>query len=468
MGIKNRASASKKLWKLGSKDFNTQYFDYDKDGDLIIKEGHNIYNVRYLVEKFGSSLQILMPFIIEERLEDLMDLADNVIKKIGYTGKFFYHYPMKVNQNREVVMAIVGEGAHLETSSYTDLWLIKRMLEQDKFNPDIRILCSGPKSDAYINLIDDLQHKGVKIFPLIEGPSELKTLQHSKFNVGIRLDMPVKASSHWNKQLDRFGFSAKEIYEMGPFKNLKILHYHIGSQIEKPMDILIPIKYALNVYFKLKKTNPSLDTLDIGGGMPIPYTRTKGYTVDKLMDKVFELLKSESDKHGMPHPNLVCEWGRYVVAPAQITIFKVIDTKTINKKKNDAKKWYVIDGSFMNDLADTWAIDQKWALAPVSNKGDDDLNQVWLAGSTCDSDDVYRGVDNSVTLPDYNHTENNNDPMYIAVFDTGAYQDALAMNHCLISHPQRIIAENGHIVVARKRSTPEEVGRNLGWNGGHK
>jgi hypothetical protein len=104
-----------------------------------------------------------MPFIIEERLEDLMDLADSTIKKIGYQGKFFYHYPMKVNQNREVVMSIVGEGAHLETSSYNDLWLIKRMLEQEKFNPDIRILCSGPKNDAYINLIDDLQHKGVKI-----------------------------------------------------------------------------------------------------------------------------------------------------------------------------------------------------------------------------------------------------------------------------------------------------------------
>lgn len=462
--IKKSPKDWRKMWKVGLEDFNTQYFTFNKDGDLNIKEGHNIYNVRYLAEKFGTSLQILMPFIIEERLEDLMDLADNVIKKIKYQGKFFYHYPMKVNQNREVVMSIVGEGAHLETSSYNDLWLIKRMLEQDKFNPDIRILCSGPKNDAYINLIDDLQHKGVKVFPLIEGPSELKTLQHSKFNVGIRLDMPVKAGSHWNKQLDRFGFSAKEIYAMGPFKNLRILHYHIGSQIEKPMDILTPIKYALSVYFKLKKTNPSLDTLDIGGGMPIPYTRTKGYTVDKLMSKIFEFVKAESDKMGVPHPNIICEWGRYVVAPAQITVFKVIDTKVINKKKNDAKKWYVIDGSFMNDLCDTWGIDQKWAVAPVSNNNEDTMTDVWLAGSTCDSDDVYRGVDGSVTLPD--HTEaTNSDPMYIAVFDTGAYQDALSMNHCLISRPTRIIVENGHIVVSRKRNTPDEMGKMLGWNG---
>jgi len=161
----NKSSkVAKKLWKIGSKDFNTQYFDFNKEGDLIIKEGHNIYNVRYLAEKFGTSLEILMPFVIEERLEDLLDLVDDLSKKIKYQGKFYYHYPMKVNQNKEVVMALIGEGAHIEASSYNDLCLIKKMLEQESFNPNIRILCSGPKTDKYINLIDDLQHKGVKSF----------------------------------------------------------------------------------------------------------------------------------------------------------------------------------------------------------------------------------------------------------------------------------------------------------------
>ncbi len=453
---------SKKLWKIGSKEFNTQYFDFNKDGDLIIKEGHNIYNVRYLAEKFETSLEILMPFIVEERLEDFLDLCENTSKKAGYKGKFLYHYPMKVNQNKEVVMALVGEGAHLETSSYNDLWLVKKMLEQEQFNPNIRILCSGPKTDKYINLIDDLQHKGTKIFPLIEGPNELKFLQHSKYEVGIRLDMPVKAASYWNKPIDRFGFSAKEILAMGSFKNLKILHYHIGSQIEKLSDVLGPIKYALDVYFKLKEKNPSLDTLDIGGGMPIPYTRTKSYPVDKLMEKIFALLKSEAEKHGMPHPNLICEWGRYIVAPAQITVFKIIDTKPISNKKAAAKKWYVIDGSFMNDLLDTWAIGQKWSISPVNSKGDNNLADVWLAGSSCDSDDIYTGVNGTVSLPDYDSSMDAK-PMYISIFDTGAYQDPLAMHHCMLSSPLKIIVENGHIVVARKRETPDDVGKDFGW-----
>ena len=160
-----KPTSSKKLWKIGQKEYNTQYFDFNKDGDLIIKEGHNIYNVRYLAEKLGTPLQILMPFVIEERVEDLMDLNKELSKKIGYNGKFFYHYPMKVNQNKEVIMALVGEGAHLETSSYNDLYLIKKMLDSEAFNPNIRILCNGPKTDKYLNLIDELQHKGTKVFP---------------------------------------------------------------------------------------------------------------------------------------------------------------------------------------------------------------------------------------------------------------------------------------------------------------
>ena len=456
-----KPNSSKKLWKIGAKEYNTQYFDFNKDGDLIIKEGHNIYNVRYLAEKLGTPLQILMPFVIEERLEDFLDLNKDLSKKIGYHGKFFYHYPMKVNQNKEVIMALVGDGAHLETSSYNDLYLIKKMLDAETFNPNIRILCNGPKTDKYLNLIDELQHKGTKVFPLIEGPNELKVLQHSRYDIGIRLAMKVKVNSRWNKPVDRFGFPAEEILAMDKFKNLKILHYHIGGQIETINDMIAPIKYALNVYFKLKEKNPSLDTLDIGGGMPIPFTRTKSYSIEKLMEKIFKLLKAEAEKRGVPHPNLICEWGSYMVYPAQITIYRVSDTKKINTKKSPAKKWYVIDGSFMNDLPDTWAIGQKWAIAPVNNKNDRNLNEVWLAGSTCDSDDTYMGVNGSVTLPDYDF--DSQDPMYIVVFDTGGYQASLSMKHCLLSAPLKIIAENGHIVVARKRESPEDVGQKFGW-----
>jgi arginine decarboxylase len=273
--------------------------------------------------------------------------------------------------------------------------------------------------------------------------------------------MPVKSKSNWNKKIDRFGFSREELFKMEPFRNLKVLHYRIGSKFEKPSDILASTKYALNVYFKMKEINPSLDTLDIGGGMPIPFERNKKYPVEKILERIFVLLKRESEKRGVPHPNLICEWGRYIVAPAQITIFKVIDTKIIHHKGVNAKKWYVIDGSLMNDLIDTWAIDQKWFVAPANNNFDSKLTEGWVSGSSCDSDDIYTGIDESVVLPDYNF--DHNEPFYLVFFDTGAYQDALASSHCMLSSPLKIIAENGHIVVARKRESPEDVGKQFGW-----
>lgn len=452
----------KRFWKLGLQVFNTQYFDITKDGDLIVREGNNQYNLRFLAEKFGTPLEVVFPFILEERLEDLLDLFAAQIKALRYRGRFSYHYPMKVNQNKEVVMPLVSEGANLETGSANELWLVKRLWEQATFNPKIRVLCNGPKTDKYIRLIDELQHRGLSVLPIIEGPNEVGVFGQSRFEVGLRLDIPpaVTVASRWDKTLDRFGFSFSELLKLGRIRNLKILHYHVGSQIERQADILQPLRYALKVYAKLRQINPQLDTIDIGGGMPIPYDRRVGYSVDNLARQMLKMMQRFADKNHFPHPNLVVEWGRYIVAPAQVTTYKVIDSKTI--AKGTAKQWYVIDGSFMNDLLDTWAIHQKWHVLPASRLHTKKLVKTWLAGSSCDSDDKYTGQNSYVLLPDYDLTAAP-EPLYVTFLDSGAYQDPLASHHCLLSSPAKLVAENGHIIVARKRETAEEVGKLFGW-----
>ena len=119
----------------------------------------------------------------------------------------------------------------------------------------------------------------------------------------------------------------------------------------------------------------------------------------------------------------------------------------------------MIDGSFMNDLIDSWAIHQRWHIVPVNALGARKLRKVWLAGSSCDSDDKYTAGGSHVLLPELSDTEE----LYIAVFDTGAYQDALASHHCLLSSPAKLLAANGEIKIARKRELPEEVGKLFGW-----
>lgn len=452
----------KRFWKLGMREFNTQYFDIDRDGDLIVREGNNQYNLRYLAQKFGTPLEVVFPFILEERLEDLLDLFNGQIKALKYRGKFSYHYPMKVNQNKEVVLPLVSEGANLEVGSANELWLVKKLWELETFNPKIRVICNGPKTERYIRLIDELQHRGLSVVPIIEGPNEVPVFGSSRFEVGVRVDIPpeVTVASRWDKVTDRFGFSKVELLKLGRIRNLKILHYHVGSQIERQADILQPLRYALKVYAKLKRLNPSLDTLNIGGGMPIPYDRKVGYSVTNLARQMLRLMQRAADRGGFPPPNLIIEWGRYIVAPAQVTIYKVIDAKTI--AKGTAKEWYVIDGSFMNDLLDTWAIHQKWHVLPAGGLTAKKLVKTWLAGSSCDSDDKYTGQNSYVLLPDYD-PHSTPEPLYVTFLDSGAYQDPLASHHCLLSSPAKLVAENGHIIIARKRETADEVGKLFGW-----
>jgi arginine decarboxylase len=449
-----------RFWKLGRKEFNTAIFDINSDGELVIREGNYQYNVYDLVRKFGSSLEIFLPFVVEERLNNLLAAFERHMKQSGYKGKFFYHYPMKVNQNREAVLPLVSEGAHLEVGSHNELALVRKLWESDSVNIKIRILCNGPKTASYVDLIHRMWEKQLKVIPIIEDAKELDQFKEFKGEIGIRVNLETKVKSHWDKRVDRFGISAGEILDLGKIRNLKILHYHIGSQIERGGDIVAAMKEALRLYKRLREANPSLDTLDIGGGFAVPYEKRPLYGIKAVSSRLVSLLKNFAASSGVPEPNLIVEWGRYVMAPAQMTVFKVVTEKDV--PHGMARSWYVIDGSFMNDLLDTWAIHQKWHIVPVNRLDAKKKKRVWLAGLSCDSDDKYTARDGYVLLP-RREDLNPGEDLYIAIFDTGAYQDAFASHHCLLSSPLKLVLQNGIVTVARRRETAEEIGKLFGW-----
>lgn len=456
--MKNR----KKYWKLGRSEVDTEYFDINKQGQLIVKEGNYQYNLLDLVEKFGTSLEVVFPFIVEQRARHLMETFLSEFRKQKYRGKFWYHYPMKVNQNKEFILPLITEGAMLETGSANELFLVKHLWTQNQFNPRIRVMCNGPKTEAYLNLISQLRANGLSIIPIIEGDDELDYVKKFSGDVGIRVNIvDVKVDSHWDKRIDQFGFTHDQLLGLGRIRNLKVLHYHVGSQTEGSSDLVALARSAMHTYIELKKINPGLDTLDLGGGFAIPYEKRPLYSVESMAKRLTRMLKKEADEAGIPHPNLIVEWGRHVVAPAQVTIFKVISEKNIPIKAG-VKKWYTIDGSFMNDLLDTWAIHQKWHMVPVNHANAKRLQGVWLVGMSCDSDDKYTAGGEGISLPRLEDLPPG-ESLYFAVFDTGAYQDALESSHCLLSSPAKIIVQNGVVTLARKRETAEEVGKLFGW-----
>lgn len=448
----------KKFWRLGLEEVNTQNFDIGPDGELIVREGNYQYNIFDIVKKYGTSTEIVFPTIIENRVRDLIETFNAYIKVLGYKGKFSYHYAMKVNQNKEYVLPAIAEGANLDVASANELYLVKRMIEQDKFNNKIKVICNGPKTPKYIELIEELNSKGLKVIPIIEDYVEMERMTKFKGEVGVRVNLDVKIKSHWDKKYNRYGFTESELLKLGKIKNLSVLHYHISSQIETIDGITTPLKRALELYAKLREKNSQLDTLDIGGGAAVPYEKKKSlYSTKGLVSQIVKTAKNHCDKLGVKHPDLITEWGRYVAAPAQITIYKILAEKTVDNKGNN--KWYVIDGSFMNDLIDTWAIHQKWHVIPINHMNSKKLQKVWLAGSSCDSDDKYTNGGGYILLPRLEDC----DELYIALLDTGAYQDSLASHHCLLSSPAKLIAQNGEIKIARKRESSEEVGKMFGW-----
>ncbi len=449
-----------KFWKINKEEFNTQFFGISKDNELVVKEGNYQYNIADIVAKFGTPLEIFFPFVIEKRYLDLTQIFNFHIKDHEYKGRFFYHYPMKVNQNKEFVLPLISEGANLETGSYNELWLIRKLWDQDQFHSRIRIICNGPKTDKYLGLIKELKENGLSIIPIIEDINEYEALKGYRGDVGIRVKLDLRVSSHWDKKDDRYGLLAEEIYSLGRIRNLKILHYHVGSQIMGQKDLINAVRTAIKIYVKLKKNNPSLDTFDIGGGFAIPYEKKMHYGINSVVKGIISTIIKACKEGNVAHPNIICEWGRYIVAPSQITIFKVLCAKPINNKV--VKRWYIIDGSFINDLIDTWAIHQKWHIVPVTNLNAQKLTRVWLAGSSCDSDDRYTAGGSYILLPQIEDIKDN-EYLTIAFFDSGAYQDPLASHHCLLSSPAKIIAQNGVITIARRRETSDEVGRIFGW-----
>src|SRR3989338_5191356 len=303
----------RKFWKLGIDEFNTEIFGVNKDGDLTATEGQHIYNLNDLAQKYGTPLQILFPFIIEDRLKDLIGYFQAYMKIYGYRGKFFYHYPMKVNQNKEFILPLLSEGANLEVTSANELWIVKKLWEGERFNTKIRVFCNGPKTHQYLDLIEELRSKGMNIVPIIESNEEIERVSKLKGDIGVRVDLNFKADTHWDKKSDRFGLSERDALNLSKIKNLKVMHYHMGSQIKTQKSILDAVKHGFGIYRELQKTHPSLDTLDIGGGFGVPYEKKKFYTAKIVSSKIIKTLKSLSKKGGTSNPNWPKKWGKTIV-----------------------------------------------------------------------------------------------------------------------------------------------------------
>jgi arginine decarboxylase len=452
-------------------DFPQKEFFLDEDRLFF----HGI-DLMHLVEKYGTPLKFTYLPQISNNIARCQGWFRDAMNSIGYTGSYHYSYCTKSSHFSFVMDEVLKNNVNLETSSSYDIDIINHLIDRGKLFPDQTIICNGFKPDAYIEKIARLiERKAVKVLPIMDNLDELDRLTamtNEPLKIGVRI--ASEEDPKFEFYTSRLGVRYRDIlsFYKEQIKNneqveLKMLHFFINTGIQDNAYYWNELTKSLRVYGQLKQICPELDSLNIGGGFPIKKSLAFEYDYEYMVQEIMMQVKTVCKEFGIPEPNIYTEFGSFTVGESGGAIFKVIDQKL----QNDREKWNMIDSSFMTNLPDTWAINQRFIMLPL-NRWHDVYERVLLGGLTCDSDDYYNSEQhsNAIYLPKF-HKEK---PLYIGFFNTGAYQENIGgyggLKHCLIPEPQHILIkrnEEGRIVseVFAPEQPAEQYLRLLGYLG---
>lgn len=407
-----------------------------------------------LIEKYGTPLKITYLPKISTQIQRAKKIFNVAIAKASYKGTYTYCYCTKSSQFSFVMEEVLKNDVQLETSSAFDIPIIRKLYEMGKFKKESLVICNGYKRHPYLKNITDLINDGFNVIPILDNKEEINFYEKAvknKCNIGIRIAAEEEPSFVF--YTSRLGIRYNDIVDFYKEKiqnhkkiSLKMLHFFINTGIRDTAYFWSELTKCINVYCALKKICPSLDSFNIGGGFPFRNSLSFNYDYEFMADQIIEQIKSICIDNKVPEPNIFTEFGSYTVAESGATLFSVMT----QKRQNDKELWYMVDGSFITMLPDTWGIGQRFILLPVNN-WDHDYHQVNLGGLSCDSHDYYNSDVhiNQVFMPKLNDT----DTQYIGFFNTGAYQESLGgyggIQHCLLPAPKHILIdkdEKGNII----------------------
>ena len=433
-------------------DFPQESFEV-KDDELYF----NDINLMHIIKQYGTPLRISYLPKISSQIQKAKRLFNVAMAKVDYKGKYVYCYCTKSSHFSFVLDEVLKNDVHIETSSAFDLQIIKEQFQKNALNKDTYIICNGYKRQLYKQNICDLINEGFNVIPVLDHLNEVdfykKNTKAEKINLGIRISTEEEPSFIF--YTSRLGIRSSEIMKLyhekikphSKFK-LKLLHFFINTGIKDTIYYWTELNKCLNIYKELKAICPELDSLNIGGGMPIRTSLSFDYDYEYMIEEIVAQVKVFCVQNEITEPNIFTEFGSYTVGESGATLYSIID----QKKQNDRETWYFIDSSFITTLPDTWGINQRFILLAINN-WDKPYGPVNLGGMTCDSMDYYNteAHTNQVFLPEID--QNSKQPQYIGFFHTGAYQEALSgyggTQHCLIPAPKHVLIDrdaDGEIV----------------------
>lgn len=431
-------------------DLIEQTFEFPQD-EFSVQDGELNFNdipLMAIIKQYGTPLRLTYLPKISSQIQKGKRLFNVAKAKIDYKGSYNYCYCTKSSHFSFVLDEVLKNEVNLETSSAFDINIIEELFNNGKITKNQFIICNGFKRPQYIDNIVNLINNGwSNIIPIIDNMEEVDAIEgklSSKCNVGIRI--ATEEEPMFDFYTSRLGIRYNEILNFYKSKlansklNLKMLHFFINTGIKDTAYYWNELQKCVSIYCELKKIAPSLDSLNIGGGLPIKNSLEFNYDYEYMIEEILNQIKEVCNKQGINEPNIFSEFGSFTVGESGCTLYSIID----QKRQNDRELWYMIDSSFITTLPDTWGIGQRYILLPI-NKWNNSYGRVFLGGLTCDSQDYYSAEthSNTIFLPKYSSEEE--EPLYIGFFHTGAYQESLAgyggIQHCLIPQPKHIILD---------------------------
>jgi arginine decarboxylase len=362
--MEKRPSAKAPAWSVddsanlyGIREWGHDYFDISAKGEVVVnlKDGSKTKPVSLakIVEGLrdrGTQMPVLIRFgdLLRWRIDELNEGFASAIREAKYQGVYRGVYPIKVNQQQEVIDEITRYGRKyhygLEAGSKPELIAALSHMH----DPEAYIVCNGYKDEEFIDLALYAQKMGLQVVLVLEMPTELDLiLKRSKKmgvrpTLGVRFRLSTESAGHWagsGGDASVFGLNISQVMrvvdnlrEEGMLDCLRMLHYHQGSQIPNIRAIRSAATEAARVYVGLVQEGARMGILDLGGGLAISYDGLKGtstassdYGTKEYCADVIEAIAEVTDEAAVPHPDLITESGRAIVAYYSVLVINVLD-----------------------------------------------------------------------------------------------------------------------------------------------
>lgn len=364
--------------------WGTSYFGINEKGDVYVTpckddtqiDLHDVMDELSLRD-ITPPVLLRFPDILDNRIEKTWSCFKKASDEYGFTGENFIIYPIKVNQMQPVVEEIISHGRKfnlgLEAGSKPELHAVIAVQCQS----DSLIICNGYKDQSYIELALLAQKMGKRIFIVVEKLNELEIIAKAakklnvRPNLGIRIKLASSGSGKWEESggdASKFGLTssellkALEILEKKEMKDcLRLIHFHIGSQITKIRRIQTALREASQFYIQLHKMGYNVDFVDCGGGLGVDYDGTRSpnsessvnYSIQEYVNDCIYTFVEAANRNGIQHPNIITESGRSLTAHHSVLVIDVLETASLPEMDDEFEPGEA-SHPLVKDLYDIW------------------------------------------------------------------------------------------------------------------